>query len=437
MGCGFNPLNPLDPTGLINDTAKDLNPFGMGDPFVMMTSLDFNQNLKIMGESWTKIKHWLVPDMRRDREAMTNSALTNRRWVYGTCRVSGQLAYAESSGSKNEFLHLIVILASHPVASFQKVYLDDKPIEDYGTNASYKLFNGTQTTACAEMIAASAGKWTANHILKGCAYIYLQLTYDETLYVSGLPTVKVVLNGKPLYDPRTGLTTGISDPNVKVDVKPVDDQSGGYTGWNDNPALCARDYMLIPEELGGMGCTLDEIDDASIIAAADICDQWVYKTTDGSQQEKRFTCSGTFEINSTPKKILDALLQSMAGTPLFIQGKWRIFAGACGSTSGLVTLDESWLNGGISFKLGSNKSEKINTIKGTFVDPDDHWASKGFPPVTSAAYIAEDGGEELSEDITLNFTISPSMAQRLARSSWSRAAGICRLITRATLRLSR
>jgi len=131
---------------------------------------------------------------------------------------------------------LIVCLAGHPVAGFEDVYLDDKLVSEFGSKVYYELFDGKQVKACQTLVDASNGLWTADHKLLGCAYIYLKLEYDESLFPTGLPTPKVVVLGKDdIYDPRDG-----------------------QFKWTDNPALIAYDYMVLPEELGGMGC--DESD---------------------------------------------------------------------------------------------------------------------------------------------------------------------------------
>jgi len=86
------------------------------------------------GKDWDKIKGWMtpgMPDMRRDREAMTNDALQPRRLIYGTCRVSGQIAYMETGGLNNADLHMIVLIAGHEVEELGQIYLDDKAIEDF------------------------------------------------------------------------------------------------------------------------------------------------------------------------------------------------------------------------------------------------------------------------------------------------------------------
>jgi len=420
---------------------------------------------------WDMIKQWILPDTRRDRETLTNSPTTPRTLIFGRARVAGQMTYAESGGDKNKFLHLVVTHTGHEVDGFEEVYLDDRLIATFGTNAVIEQYDGTQTEASAALIADSAEAartytytgntingvarvgglsdtanlfvgmtvagegvpagttvtaigaayvdlsvnatadgtavqftftgtspiWTDAHKLLGCAYSYVKFTYDDTLFPSGLPILKVVIRGAKVYDPRTGLTA-----------------------WSDNSALCAGYYMALPEELGGMGCTEDEIDWDSIATAADICDEMVPKSATDPTLEKRYTCNGTLTLGGTPAMLLNSILSSMAGTPIYREGKWHIYAGAYYPVEP-VTIDESWLNGGIQYSIGSNKNERVNTVRGQFLDPTDLWASKDFPVVHSAAYKAEDGGEELSMSMSLNFTTSITTAQRLARIAMERS----------------
>lgn len=418
---------------------------------------------------WSKIKHWITPDMRRDRELMTNVPNAPRRIVYGTCRVSGQLAYIETSGNSNKYLHMIMILAGHEVEGFGDIYLDDKLISTFEDKASYVLFDGTQTTACAEMVAASlendkqvettytgnvvsgmsrigglvsvnglfsgmtvtgdgiptnttvtyvgdnyvdisanatgnytastyefkgaSQRWTEDHKLLGVAYIYLKLTYSEKKFPSGMPKVTVVVKGKKVYDPRT-LTTG----------------------YSNNPALCARDYMLMESRIGGMGCEADEIDESLVITAANVCEEQVVKNEAGDLYENRYECNGTIAIESTPKQIIDSIIQSMLGTVVYSEGVWKMYAGCYDPPASIPVIDESWLNGAISFSINTNKSDRINTIKGSFIDPTNNWSLNSFPIITSSIYKTEDGGEELATDITLNFTTSIVQTQRLGKT---------------------
>ena len=226
----------LDPIG---ETVADA--IGMNSPsdYALSAPWEYPDMWK---EDWRAIKHLLVPDMRRDREQTTNSANTARRLIYGRARVGIQMAYACTSGAQSEFLHIIGVFCGHPIAQFESVWLDDKLSSDASIAPFfyYELYDGTQTTTCQAMISASGGLWTSAHVLKGCPYIYAKLTYDEAAFPNGLPAIKAVIKGREVYDPRTGLTA-----------------------WSDNPVLCARDYMLLANEFGGMGCSLDEIGRAS------------------------------------------------------------------------------------------------------------------------------------------------------------------------------
>jgi hypothetical protein len=70
----------------------------------------------------------------KDRQTVVRSSVEPRRIVYGLAAVSGPLAYAESTGSNNEFIHLIIPLAGHEVDAIGAVYLNDEivPLDTNG-----------------------------------------------------------------------------------------------------------------------------------------------------------------------------------------------------------------------------------------------------------------------------------------------------------------
>lgn len=194
-----------------------------------------------IASDWSAFKHLLVPDMRKDREAQVQSATNARNIVYGMTRVGSTIAYAESTGASNQTLHLICIHAGHEIDGYVEIYFDDKLVASvaggwaiaapYAGYVTIERFDGTQTAASASMVAASAGGWTAAHKLLGLAYTHITMTYNEGVFPAGIPTVKAVIRGKKVYDPRTG-----------------------RIAWSSNPALCLLDYMTMPVLQGGMGC---------------------------------------------------------------------------------------------------------------------------------------------------------------------------------------
>jgi hypothetical protein len=70
----------------------------------------------------------------KDRQTVIRSSVEPRRIVYGRAAVSGPLAYAESTGSNNEYIHLIIPLAGHEVDAIGEVYLNDEvvPLDSNG-----------------------------------------------------------------------------------------------------------------------------------------------------------------------------------------------------------------------------------------------------------------------------------------------------------------
>ncbi len=378
MGCGdvFN-----DVTSFISDPIHDATGLSFGT--TLANPLEWDHLGDSLKSDWSKFKHLLVPDLRKDREVQIQSATNSRNLVYGRTRVGNQFCYGESSGASNSVFHIVCVHAGHEIDGYEEIYFDDKLVATaadgwtirapYTGKATIEFFDGTQTAASSTLVAASSGQWTADHKLLGVSYTHITLTYNEAVYVTGCPSVKAVIRGKKIFDPRTGVIA-----------------------WSDNPALCIRDYMVMPVEQGGMGCEADEINEASFATAADICDQLVQSNIPSNQEpgvktvakvlpggpaynEKRYSLNGEIRLDGAPTQFVRSMLTACAGEAVYTAGEWKIFAGA--PMAAVATIDESWLNGGISFQTGANKNDKANTAKGTYTNSNDYWADTEFPPV--------------------------------------------------------
>ncbi len=78
-----------------------------------------------------------------------------------------------------------------------------------------------------------------------------------------------------------------------------------------------------------------------------------------------------------------------------------------------LTADDA--RGAIKLTTRASRAQNFNAVRGQFVSPEHDWQADDFPAWTSATYLAEDNGERIWADITLPFTISSTMAQRLAK----------------------
>jgi len=125
----------------------------------------------------------------------------SRKMIYGRARVGGAIVFLDSTGTKNEYLHMVIAVAGHQIDAFEEVWFNDQKIWDgsfqqlWGDYVHLGFHDGSQTTADATLVAASQ-KWTSDHILNDTAYIYVRLKYDVEQFAQGLPNISTVIRGK-------------------------------------------------------------------------------------------------------------------------------------------------------------------------------------------------------------------------------------------------
>lgn len=339
-----------------------------------------------------------TPSFTSQAQARTHvirSSVANRQIIYGEAMVSGPLVFAVSDAS-NRDLHLVIALAGHECQSIEQVYFNDEAIGTLdgsgnvttGPYAGYTIvkthLGAADQVADADLVAANLG-WTSDHRLRGVAYIYIKMVWNRDVFPRGIPNIKAVVRGKKLYDPRTGLTA-----------------------WSDNWALCVRDYLAADY---GLRCTDAEIDDVAIAAAANIADEAVALAAGGT--EARYTCNGVIDTGATPRANMEALLSGGAGTLTWPAGVYTLHAGAYDTPA--ATLNENDLRGPIRVRARVGRQDLYNAIKGTFVDPDQHWQPVDFPPITNATYESQDGNQRIWRDVAYPVTTRSATAQRLAK----------------------
>lgn len=345
------------------------------------------------------------PDTRQDRRQMIRGAVEARQVVYGRARVSGPMLYASSSGDDRRFLHLVVALAGHPVAGFDAVWINDHRLRPQDINfdgfvnldplrarARVRFYDGTQTAADPDLVAESADGWSPQHILRGIAYLYVRLEYDQDAFPNGLQNIGAEIRGKSnVLDPRTSTT-----------------------GYTENAALIVLDYLRSAD---GLACAADEIDTDAFIAAANVCDEAVQITAAAATQP-RYHAGGAFTLDAQPIRVMDTMLAACAGTLVYVQGRYRLIPGAYAAPTDILTVSD--LAGPIELQTRPPRRELFNAVRGTFIDPGRNWQSAEFPPVTDAAFVAEDG-ESIARDIDLPFVNDGIRAQRLSRLLLRRA----------------
>ena len=331
--------------------------------------------------------------------------------VYGKVRKGGFVTFTESTGSSNKFLHMIISLAGHEVNAISKVYLNDEEVtigadhfvsDDRWKDGSDKkvyirkflgaddqnVYNTLSTlTEGPEWEvdgAAPANSEDTNFKGQGIACLYVRLEYNSNVFSEGVPLITAEVEGKKVYDPRTSTTA-----------------------YSANAALCIRDYIVSAYGLDNSGDT----NDTTFQAAANTCDEDV--TLAGSGTEKRYEINGVISLDRTPSDVLGDLVTACAGTLFWGTGKWHLKVGEYTSPVKTFTLDD--LRSEINLQTKHSRRDSFNIVRGTFIDANNRYIQADYPEVRSATFISDDSDVESALDLTLPFTTSSAMAQRLAK----------------------
>jgi hypothetical protein len=326
-------------------------------------------------------------------DTISNSAVS-RRTVYGRALLGTISAYAETTGTSNEVLHLIQVLCEGPIDSIETVYFDGEEVAfdisgnvtgKYAGAAVVKKYLGAAGQVVDPTLEGASAIWTTDHKLTGIAYLYVKLTINLQVF-TGIPAITAVVKGKAdIYDPRTGLS-----------------------GYSRNPALCLADYLTTP--LTGPGIAYADLDANALAHAADVCDE-VVATTTIAGTEPRYTCQGVIDSSETVEDNARRFVQAMAGDMIQQGGSFVINAGEYQVPT--FTIDEDMLAGGIVFSSLQPRTARANIIKGTFQSEANAWQQFDFPSITDAAAVAMDGQEVIS-DVGFALVDSGAQAQRLA-----------------------
>lgn len=295
-------------------------------------------------------------------------------FVYGRRKVGGTRVFYEKSGSSNEYLHIVLSVVEGEIDSFENIYIDDIISTDSRFNNILDIYPhvGTDDQVADTNLVNALDAWTNDHRLQGTAYLYLRLKYNQDAYPRGLPTITSDVKGLKVYDPRTSSTT-----------------------WSDNPALCIRDYLTNTRY--GRGFLTSEIDDDSIIAAANYCDEII---NIGGVDKKRYTCNGVIDPSNDPLDIVKRLLTSCRGFLVSTGGKYKLIIDK--PETAVFTFNEDNIVGAWSIKLG-DKNSQFNRISANFYNSERQW-QPDIAIADSSALRTQDNSLLLEKSIELPFT---------------------------------
>jgi hypothetical protein len=413
----------------------------------------------------------------KDREVTFRSAVAPRRIVYGRDRIGGPMIFAQTTGTKSEFLHLVIALAAHECDAIEEVWFGDEllPTPDgsgWITSGPFGADNINRATRVATVsgggtITLPRAATRITDITRGQTESVDAASYAGThtpgsATVSGLPPGEVLTVGYEYgtpaqkvrirkylgapgqtadadlvaasggkwttahkgtgicylyimlqYDQEMFSNFDLSRVNAVVRGKKVLDPRTATTAWTENAALITADWLK--NAAYGMRASADQVPTAEVIAAANICDESVALDALGATQA-RYTFNGSFTTDQAPRDVLEDLLSSMAGHCVWTQGRWLMRPGAYRTPAAGAEITEDHLaDGGVTVTPRISRSALFNAVRVTYRDPSQGWAEVQAPLVANSTYTTQDGGVQVVRDITMPGSMDALRAQRLGK----------------------
>lgn len=226
---------------------------------------------------------------------------------------------------------------------------------------------------------------------------------------TSLPNAEPILDGCPVYDPR--------DPTQWLPRDPDDiyEWFAAQESWKptNNAALHAADHLW---QADGLDAGADGVRWDKVAESANRADEAVATrdTETTGVFEKRYEVHGVIGMDQRSADVLDGLLTASRAT--MIQGvDGLVWPSHDAPKRPVLTIRDDMIIGDVSFRGYKALGELANRTQMEFVAPSRSYQTGEGPPLIRADLALEDG-QELSLNVNLPFTASPSMAQRIAKA---------------------
>lgn len=341
----------------------------------------------------------------------------SRQVACGLVGLAGHDTYVNTYGSSNKYLEQAYTAADFPCDGLSRIWAGGAllSLEEilpsiphaksyriasgaYAGRMVFTFYDGTQTAADAGMVANAnpPGRWTADHIGTGIAWIKVGLTYDSE-HLSQFPDFFFEIRGARLYDIRKDSTAGGSGPH----------RWGVYSTYEftENPILFEynyrRGFSVNDDMFCGMGMDPVDLPFDRYATAANICDE-------GTDHGKRYRCSVMFDADVDHGDNIEAVMRACGGIVIdSVEGSWPLV----GTDQPIVetfTDDDLVAGEPVRYQRRRSMADLVNIVSGTYPEPANMWSPAGYDVQTNPAYVALD---RRTRDVPLDFPTVPYKAQ--------------------------
>jgi hypothetical protein len=313
--------------------------------------------------------------------------------VLGRTGVGGNIVYRKGSGDadKNKYQSITTVLSVGPIASYDGLLCDRKPVTFNGAVASgtyfERLWMVKQLGLTPEAAALNTGigakpGWTTAHKISGLAADQVTLLYDakgKNTFTTE-PQMLRLVHGVLCYDPRADSTyPGGSGPQRA--------NNQATWQWSCNPFVVGLTWVLGWRQNGkrraGVGLRPDQIDIGSFAEAANIADF------------NGWTMGGQATTGDDKWEVLKAILQAGGGEPIRDGAILSCIVQA--PRVSIASIGAGDLIGKASVPRSRPRKERINGIIPKYRSEQHFWEQVSGTVSRISAFVTEDGGARTRE----------------------------------------
>lgn len=310
--------------------------------------------------------------------------------------------YGEGADQENNFTICGVVSGAGPIKSFVEFTADDKLVTFNGADMAtspaewspdrmyFSTKLGTQpdtALAKASGISGTLPNWGSDYKMSGKACYMLTFVQDKkaTAYPDGEPDPVMVIEGLYAWDPRLDSTYPGGSGSCRLN-------NPATWVYQNNGAIFALKWALglwedptgkgapgVGTCVGGIGSTLDGIDVAQFVYAANVADA------------NGWTCAAWPTTKEDKHVVLDNLLQSAGAVSSRKAGLISCISRGAPQAS-ILTVTAADTAGPIELDAAMPRLDRINTITPRYWSEAHNWQMVQAGAVSVSTYVTEDDG---------------------------------------------
>lgn len=420
----------------------------------------------------------------RDARNATNAAMQDRmatkiasesphRYIYGRARVGSDIVAMFTSGDKDQYKHIVCVLAAHECDAIEEVYVNNVAVgslSSSGDATGGRFARDVDTDVIDE--SHTGPVFNINKMpIDGSVVVFRGYGADMeeveiisqdgrhiTTNYSGMVTVNYQYGAARRFGEAVDPTvTTLVTPYVRVQkhLGTPTDPADGYlmsvvpSKWSSTAVLRGRCYIVVTLDLNNPEFQNGQVPIQALVRGRKLYDPRTGTTAWSSNPAlavrdylispicgvpvtdlpdaqfitaanvcdeavvaggPRYTINGTVTSDQDQAHVLEAMAQCMAGG--IVSTSWDIYAGKY--IAPVMALDQTDIVGGVSITPGASDAAIYNGVKGQYLSDENGYVLTDFKPYQNDTYRAADG-RDLYTNIDFPFTNTVQRVTNLAR----------------------